>query len=207
MMINFRYLANIYFISSFFVSCYFLVGCDETEGIDGLEVGMSKSLIVETLIKNGIDSVEPVVNKVIQVKNYNKEKLPSLINAPGLCIQGNSGFSFQLYFSVNNKPIINYISVSASQYDSEISKLETRKETVEYIKQIMENHSNISVSNCIINVGIMKLIDFQHKTDLRLNEYDSWFYYVPNSYSTVTLRFSNGILEKIEYNMRRHEKA
>lgn len=183
-------------------------GCDktiETGKFGEMKIGMSKEAVADVLLKDQVNMVTPVVDDLIIVINENIERLSFLSDAPGLCVRDNSGFSFSISFISGDKPEIKYISVPASKYASEMKAIKTREGIIQYIVKIFNTNSSLVVSSCLVGVGSKKINSFILKDDLSLANHDSWFYYIPDSYSTATLRFSKDSLKKIEYSWRPFE--
>lgn len=181
-----------------------LVGCEKvvtTGSFNGLSIGMSKTKVAEELVNNGVNSIVPYLDKEIVVhRDSDIGKLSSIDDVPGICVKDNSGFNFQIDFDSGDKPNVKYISIPARVIAEEINALESRNDVLMFVAKLMQRQVNIVAVNCILDDKNISLID--DSSESRLGMYDSWFYYVPSSYSTTVLRFTNGVLSRIEYNWR-----
>lgn len=197
--------------SALLVLCAILIlhGCERnvvSGGLIGLEIGMSKKEVITELLELNVTGIAPVVDERIVVKQAdNLELLLSVSNVSGICVSDNDGFSFQIAFDQEDKPRIEYISAPAKNYSMEIQGLESRRDVIGFIGKLMPNNSGLVAGNCILGVGEVVLSDNKHNSAKNLKNFDSWFYYLPDSYSTAVLRFTEGVLTKIEYTWRPFE--
>lgn len=184
-----------------------LVGCGRvvtTGSFKGLSIGMTKEEVAEELVKHEVYSIVPHLDrKIVVFRDSDIGMLSSIDDVSGICVNDNVGFNLQIKFGSSDKPNVKYISIPARFVAEEVNALESRNDVLMFIAKLMRRQINIVAANCILDKKSISLTNGYFMNSL--GKYDSWFYYVPDSYSTCVLRFSNGVLSKIEYKWRPFE--
>ncbi len=184
------------------------IGCSRTittGGFETLEIGMTKEQVAAKLVKQGVYGVVPYLNQNIVVLGVSDiEDLYDKKSVPGICVNDNSGFSIQIGFDLVDRAGAKYISIPAREFTEEIVSLSTRQDVLLFIGRLMAHNSNLVAANCILDEKEILLTGSDSVIE-GLNRYDSWFYSIPSSYSNAVLRFSSGVLVKIEYRWRPFE--
>lgn len=183
-----------------------VLGCDKnisTGEFKELRIGMSKEEVTTALTTMGVSSIQPYLDESIVIHEVkNVDIFHSKTNLTGLCLSDNYGFSIQIAFTHDDEPRLIYTSISARHLAEEINKLKTKSDVLSFIKQLMIKINGLVVTNCIL-LDKEVLINSSHSGVLnKMQKYDSWFFYIPNSYSNAVLKFSDGFLMKIEYKWR-----
>jgi len=171
----------------------------------GLKIGMSKKDVAAILLSQGVPNVEPVVDKDVVVKIDSIELLSQLQKASGICVGDNKDFALRIAFDANgmSRPVDNSVNVDPIALGLRTSQ--PRKEVLERIEKIISSRKGIVVANCILDVRSVDLNNSSSRGFDNLERFNSWLYYLPNTYSMATLRFTDGKLVKIDYSWRPYE--
>lgn len=171
----------------------------------GLRLGMRKSDVIAELARRGVLEVMPEVDEHIVVSKTSIRRLSELEKAEGVCIGDNSGLDLQVSFDSQDMSHVVYRSKSADLSELGIQTSQSRKYVMERIEAILLSRNDMSISNCILDVKVIPLQSDDPVHHKNLDRFDSWFYYIPNSYSAATLRFADGKLVKVIYHWRPFE--
>ncbi len=171
----------------------------------GLRIGMSKSDVATELARQGIPNVVPEVDENIVIKRASSKLLSRLQKADGICIGDNAAFELQIAF---DKQDMSHVVYKSNKTDLALLGIQTsqpRKQVMERIEVILLSQDNVVVANCVLGVKSIPLQNAGLLDNENLDRFDTWFYYIPYSYSTVTLCFTDGKLVKVTYHWRPFE--
>lgn len=182
-----------------FLFAIVLCGCDfniENGDFNSLKIGMSKTGVVNALLTEHVNYIEPRVDENILITSDTLGELDRLKNTEGICITDNGSFGLHIVFdnSGMSHSIYKTFNVDLSALGLEYPL--SRKDTFEKIKSLVHSKQHITAFNCILDVKNMPLNDINFSDLERIN---TWLYHIPKTHSAVTLKFIQDKLVKIIY--------
>lgn len=174
----------------------------EKDELHGIKVGDSKIEVLERLAKIGVHDVEPDVDNIVAISQKNLESIEKLKKYDGICVTDNKGFAFNVTINDSENVVIDYQSTNAN-IDSE--QIKTKTLFFEWLRNLAKERNGILITNCIPDLRRVNVTGITGDDRAYLENFNAWNYSEPDSYSTVTLRFINNKIGKIEYHWRPYE--
>lgn len=168
----------------------------------GIRKGMSSSAVITALANNDVEAVVPEVAEYLTVRKENLQDIPALMGAPGICLGDNHGIGLKVVIGGDGAVTKLYESVKRIP---ELTDVRSGREFEGRLKEALTHHQNLEAANCLPNARWVAMAGVGQDDIAYLSRYSVWHYHVPNSYSTVALKFRKGILENIEYSWRPFE--